>query len=175
MSNSTSLSSNNDLQLDSGEDLAAKALEEAQEKELPAVTQTEAQKSDQFADTLHSLEGVIERHANQLEELKAELKERRQMLHNYFTNDEKLATAEEQVKEYRTEVKQCKSKLQQEPQVVDLKIKIKELKERRQEVEDTLSNHLINHHQLTNSTSFDTSEGDQWGYKIKAKVKRKPK
>ena len=79
------------------------------------------------------------------------------------------------IKRIIREVKERKGQLQLEPQVVDLQVKIKELKDRQNEISETLSNHLVNHHRLTNSTSFDTSEGDQWEYKIQAKIKAKPK
>ncbi len=144
------------------QDLAAQALDESQQ-------------SDQFAETLQSLEQVIERNANQLSELKEELKNQRQMLKNYFENDVQLAEVEEQATEFKNQVKERKAGLQLEPQVVDLQIKIKELREREKEIQETLSNHLVNHYRMTNSTSFDTSDGDQWEYKVQAKIKAKPK
>lgn len=153
---------NNSDQSQSSQDLVAQALDEST-------------KSDEFAETLQSLEKVIERNANQLSELKDDLKNQRQMLKNYFENDVQLAEAEEQAMTYKNQVKERKGNLQQEPQVVELKLKIKEINERKKEVEETLSNHLVNHHRLTNSTSFDTSDGDQWEYRINAKVKPKPK
>lgn len=136
---------------------------------------SESQKSDQFAETLHSLEQIIERSANQLAELDEEYKNFRQMLKNYFENDTQLAAAEDQATEVKAQVKERKASLQLEPQVVDLQIKIKEVNERRKELQESLSNHLLNHNKLTNSTSFDTSDGDQWEYKINAKIKSRPK
>ncbi len=144
------------------QDLAAQALDESQQ-------------SDQFAETLQSLEQIIERNANQLSELKDELKNRRQMLKNYFENDNQLAEAEEQAESYKGQIKERKASLQLEPQVVEIQVKMKELKDRQREIQDTLSNHLVNHHRLTNSTSFDTSDGDQWEYQVQAKIKAKPK
>lgn len=153
---------NNQDQSQNSQDLATQALDESQ-------------RSDQFAETLQSLEKVIERNANQLNELKEELKKRRQMLKNYFENDVQLAEAEEQAIDYKNQVKERKLGLQLEPQVVDLQVKIKELRERQKEIQETLSNHLVNHYRMTNSTSFDTSDGDQWEYQIQAKIKAKPK
>lgn len=143
------------------DDLATQALNEAAE-------------SDKFAETLQSLEQVIERNAQNLEEVKNELKERRQMLRNYFENDTQLSEAEEQLSEFKTGVKARKMVLQEEPQAVEIKIKLKELNERKKEIEESLSNHLVNHHRLTNAHSFDTSDGDQWEYTVSAKVKSRP-
>lgn len=153
---------NNQNKPQNSQDLAAQALDESQQ-------------SDQFAETLQSLEKVIERNANQLNEMKDELKKRRQMLKNYFENNTQLAEAEEQAIEFKNQVKERKVGLQLEPQVVDLQVKIKELREREKEIQETLSNHLVNHYRMTNSTSFDTSDGDQWEYRIQAKIKAKPK
>ena len=97
------------------------------------------------------------------------------MLKNYFENDVQLAEVEEQAIESKNKVKERKSGLQLEPQVVDLQIKIKELREREKETQESLSNHLVNHYRMTNSTSFDTSDGDQWEYRVQAKIKAKPK
>lgn len=153
---------NNQTTTQTSQDLATEALDESQ-------------KSDQFADTLQSLEKVIERNANNLAELNEELKHNRQMLKNYFENDTQLAAAEEQAVEFKNQVKERKAGLQLEPQVVELQIKIKELREKQREIKESLSNHLINHYRMTNSTSFDTSDGDQWEYKVKANIKAKPK
>ena len=43
------------------------------------------------------------------------------------------------------------------------------------ELEETLSNHLVNYHSLTHSNSFDTSDGDQWEFSITAKIKPRKK
>ena len=159
-------------QLQSGDDLAQKALAA---QSAPAASDTEAAESDQFAETLTALEALIERNATQLEEIKQELKERREMLGSYFENDSTLSEVEDQAKAFAQQVKERKTQLQHEPQVVDLKTRIKELQERTKEIEDTLSNHLVKHYQMTNSTSFDTSDGDQWEYVLKGKVKARPK
>lgn len=153
---------NNQNKPQNSQDLATQALDESQQ-------------SDQFAETLQSLEKVIERNANKLNEMKDELKKRRQMLKNYFENDTQLAEVEEQAIEFKNQVKERKTGLQLEPQVVDLQVKIKELRERKKETQETLSNHLVNHYRMTNSTSFDTSDGDQWEYQVQAKIKAKPK
>jgi hypothetical protein len=56
-----------------------------------------------------------------------------------------------------------------------LKVKISELREEQKELEETLSGHLVNYHSITNSNSFDTSDGDQWEFSIKAKIKPRKK
>lgn len=141
---------------------------------LDEQTISEVEKSDQFAETLQSLEKVIERHANRLEEIKEELGKRRQMLRDYLENDQELAEVKEETKVLKQQVKDRKSKLEDEPQAKEIKLRLAELKKQRKELKESLSNHLVNHHRLTNSNSFDTSEGNQWEYDIKARVKAKP-
>ncbi len=145
------------------------------EPTLAEQTQSEVEKSDEFAETLQSLEQLIERHANQLEEIKNDLSNQRQMLRDYFANDQQLSEVEDESDQLKKQVKERKSQLENEPQAKELKLKISELKKRRKEIQESLSNHLVNHYRLTDSNSFDTSEGNQWEYSVKARVKAKPK
>ena len=82
---------------------------------------------------------------------------------------------EREAQVHTSKMKERKSQLQSDPQVTSLKIMIAELKEQQKELEETLSNHLINYHSLTNSKSFDTSDGDQWDFSIKAKIRPRGK
>lgn len=127
--------------------------------------------SDELASTLGSLQNVIERNAQQLEKIQEELKHKRESMKNVFENDTLLAEAQEQQALYSNQLKERKAKLQADPQVTSLKIQIGELNEQKKEVEEALSNHLVNYYQLTNSKSFDTSDGDQWDFVVRAKVK----
>ncbi|MFZ1721395.1 MAG: hypothetical protein WAU07_02715 [Microgenomates group bacterium] len=127
--------------------------------------------SDEVAESLQFLQNIIERNAQQLENLGQELKERREMLKNLFDNDSELSEAQEQADQLSQQVKVRKSAVRESAEAQVLKTQIGELNEQKNEIEETLSNHLINYYQMTNSTSFDTSDGDQWEFKIKARVK----
>lgn len=176
--------------LQSGSDVAKAALEEARQNSLaagsddPALSDgmasadlaadaAEVAASDQVAETLNSLQSVIERNADQLDTIKKKLKEFREQLRNVFENDTSLAEAQEQAAQFTQQVKEQKAKLQTDPQVTSLKVKIGELNEQKKEIEEALSDHLVNYYALTNSRSFDTSDGDQREFEIKASVKRK--
>lgn len=158
-------------QIPSGDDLAAQALGGNSAVNEPETADDEAAQSDQVAVALSSLQNVIERNATELQRLANDLKEKREMMKNVFENDTELATAEEQVSLISTQVKERKAKLQGDPQITTLKVQISELNEQKKEIEETLSNHLVNYYQMTNSTSFDTSDGDQWEFKVSARVK----
>lgn len=156
-----------------GDDLAAQALGQGTTVAVndSSGADDEAAQSDQVAQALAALQNVIERNANELQRISNELKEKREMMKNVFENDAELATAEEQVSLISNQVKERKAKLQADPQITTLKVQVGELNEQKKEIEETLSNHLVNYYQMTNSTSFDTSDGDQWEFRISARVK----
>ena len=133
----------------------------------------EASASDEFAQTLHSLQNLIERSATRLTECQDELKQHRESLSNVFDNDQSLSEATEMMKEHSKMVKERKSQLQQDPQVTSIKLKIADTRKQKKEIEEDLSRYLVSYYQLTNSTSVDTSDGDQWDFSIKAKMKRR--
>jgi chromosome segregation ATPase len=170
--------SDDQTQLQSGDDLALEALSQASQNTpaLPAdAEQDELEESNQLAETLSSLQGVIERNAEQLENLGNEMKVKREELKSVFENDSQLEEAQNQAKELSTKVKERRSALQSDPQVTSLKVQLGELSQQKKEIEETLSNHLVNYYSLTNSMSFDTSDGDQWEFSVKAKVKSRKK
>jgi DNA repair ATPase RecN len=155
-----------DDQIKSAEQLAKEALEEAD---------AEVESSNKVAETLGTLQNLIERHALNLEEIRKQIKETNESLRSVFENDTTLSTAQEEAQAVTSKVKERRSQLQSDPQVTSLKIKVGELKEQQKELEETLSNHLINYHSLTNSKSFDTSDGDQWDFSIRAKIRPRGK
>lgn len=177
--------SDNQTQLQTGDDLALDALSQASQN-TPALddgdqnntdqdSDQEIEQSNQLAATLSSLQSVIERNAQHLETIAHEMKQKREELKNVFSNDTKLGEVEAQVKQYADEVKLRRSQLQADPQVTSLKVQLGELSQQHKEIEETLSNHLVNYYSLTNSKSFDTSDGDQWEFSVKAKVKSRKK
>ncbi|MCC6710779.1 MAG: hypothetical protein IT416_00275 [Candidatus Pacebacteria bacterium] len=155
-----------DDQIKSAEQLAKEALAEAD---------AEVESSNKVAETLGTLQNLIERHALNLEEIRKQIKETNESLRSVFENDTTLSTAQEEAQAVTSKVKERRSQLQSDPQVTSLKIKVGELKEQQKELEETLSNHLINYHTLTNSKSFDTSDGDQWDFSIRAKIRPRGK
>ena len=145
-----------------------KAIDDQVNQALSLEKETAA--SDQIAETLANLQAIIERSANQLVDVETKLKEKRQMLKNIFDNDEKLAEAENKVATISKELKERKTEISNNSQAVSLKLQIGEVNQEKKEIEEALSNHLVNYHQLTGSTSFDTADGDQWDFSIRAKV-----
>ena len=151
-----------------GEDLANEALAAVSDSAA-----SELAASEKIAETLTTLQGVIEHNARQLQDIAKQLKEKREMLKNVMENNVEISQAEQEAKEITDKLKQAKAKAGNSQEVVDLKLQIAELNQNKKEIEETLSSHLINYHQLTGSTSFDTSDGDQWEFSISARVKAK--
>ncbi|MBD3250771.1 MAG: hypothetical protein GF381_04370 [Candidatus Pacebacteria bacterium] len=160
-------------QLEPADELALDALSQASKNSDATDVDEEAASSDEFAETLNSLQNLIEAKATKLMNLKNEMKQKRQMIRDVFTNDAQLQEAEEKKEEIYTAYKERKNIVKEQPEIKRLKDDLRQLKEDQKDIEESLSTHLINYHQITNSTSFDTSEGDQWEFNIKAKVKNK--
>lgn len=165
------------------DDLVKKALANDEDEQIKKVVakakktvmseEEEVERSDQLAETLTSLQNLIERHALELTKIDNELHEKREAMKNVFDNDTGLSEKKEEIEQFNQQYKERKSQLQNNPQVIALKVDISDLNEQKKDLEETLSSHLINYHGLTNSTSFDTSEGDQWEFVIKAKIKKR--
>lgn len=160
-------------QISASDELALDALSQASKSSDSVESDDEIKKSNELAETLTSLNNLIEKHARELTRIEGELKEKKQSLKNIFDNDVQLTEAMEEVEKHNLAMKERKAQLQNDPQSTSLKIDVAELNQQKKELEETLSNHLVNYHALTNSTSFDTSDGDQWDFVIKAKIKAK--
>lgn len=133
--------------------------------------QAEVRQSNQIGETISSLQNIIELNAVELQRVKNELKEKRESLKSVFDNDTQLSEAQAKASVLLDDVKARKSQMAADPQVTSLKVQIAELNSHKKEIEESLSNHLVNYHGITNSTSFDTSDGDQWDFSVSAKVK----
>ncbi len=160
-------------QISASDELALDALSQASKSSESTDADDEIKQSNELAETLTSLNNLIEKHARELTRIDGELKEKRQSLKNVFDNDIQLTEAREEVEKHTQAMKERRTQLQNDPQSTSLKIDVAELNQQKKELEETLSNHLVNYHALTNSTSFDTSDGDQWDFVIKAKIKAK--
>lgn len=143
--------------------------------EAPIGSDQEMAASDELTQSLNHLQNVIERNATELERLEAELKEKKESLQSVFENDTTLAEALVVADQSTQALKERRAQLQATAQVASLQVQIKEIQNQKKDIEGSLSNHLINYFQITQSKSFDTSDGDQWDFEIKAKVKTRKK
>lgn len=173
------MNNQDDQNLKTATDLADEALEE---KDITAVvakiksdsTKDEVEESNEVAETLQYLQNIIERNANELDRINKEMREKRESLKSVFENDAPLQEVAQEVEVMTQQLKERKAAVKNSPQATSLQTQIGELSQEKKEIEETLSNHLVNYYSMTNSKSFDTSTGDQWEFSIKAKVKAKP-
>ncbi len=153
-----------------------KQLESAEELALAAVSGADEElASNNLAETLSHLQNILERYATELETVGKQMKEKRESMQSIFENDAQLAEATEQAQQATKKSKERKSQMNANAEVVAIKNQLVELAEQRKEIEETISNHLLNYYKITNSKSFDTSDGDQWDFDIRAKVKPRRK
>ena len=138
-----------DQNLLTGDDLAAKALADSQQKDLPAGDDQAALDSgddtpalpsnlstgsqNKVAETLLSLQNVIERNVSELDRLKEQMKSYRESMKNIMDNDETLSDAQDQVTAISQKVKERKAQLQSSQEVNQLKANIAEISERKKE------------------------------------------
>lgn len=145
-------------QTQSGDDLANAALNDVNKSNADV------------GETLTSLQNIIERNANELDRIREQLKTERESLKGVFENDSELAHAEEEVTAVIQQVKERKSKLQNSPQANQIKTKITELNDQKKEIEEALNNHLLNLYQMTGTNTFDTSDGQQREFRVRASL-----
>lgn len=169
-----------------GDELAQRALAAADDQALPAGDDTPSLSSGEMtalpaanspatqqkvAETLTSLQNVIERNVSELDSLKEQLKSYRDSLKNIMDNDLTLTDAQDQLTSMSQKVKERKSQLQASPEVNQLKANIAEITERKKEIEEALNTHLLNLYQFTGAKTFDTSTGETREFEIRASVK----
>lgn len=122
------------------------------------------------AETLASLQSVIERHAVQLKEIKKKQKLVREQEVSLLDNDPEYSRRVDEAERYVQAIKQEKARVKSTPESVAIKLKKDELKEEEKELAESLSNHLANYFNLTGSKVFDTSDGKQIKFKVKASI-----
>ncbi|PWU23400.1 hypothetical protein C5B42_03140 [Candidatus Cerribacteria bacterium 'Amazon FNV 2010 28 9'] len=124
-------------------------------------------------DTLMATQGIINRQAARLDELKEEIKHINESLRSILENDAELSQAEEQLKEVTKRQKARKQQIANNAESTQLKFKLKETRDQVKELEESLNNHLLNYYQITGTKVFDTDDGAQREFKITARVMAK--
>ncbi len=139
---------------------------------LPAPTTPKAATD---ASTVMALQAIIGRQSAKLDELKQEAKQMTDSLRSIVENDQELSQIEEQAKEATRKQKERKQMLSNNPESTQIKYKLKELKDSIKDVEESLNNHLLNFYQMTGVKVFDTEDGSQREFEVRAKLRGKKK
>lgn len=121
-------------------------------------------------DTLMALQGLVERQAMRVDEIREKIKSLSESMRSIFENDNEYSSQEEYVKEASKKVKDRKANLTQSPEFRELSAKSVELKDELKELEESLNTHLLSFYQQTGVKVFDTSNGTQREFKVLAKL-----
>ncbi len=136
-------------------------------------TQQSVEDAQQFAEELISLRNLIQRYADQMEKLSAEVKEHNDSLKNLMSNDQELSQLEEQAKAITTDLRAKQQRIKESPESVQIQVKVKELKEELSELKAALNNYLLRYYQMTGSTVIEDDTGDEREIVFQAKLGRK--
>ncbi len=146
------------------------ALPSSDDPALPAGAQT-LQPLD--VESLNATQSLVQRLADQMDEISLKQKELNTMLKNIFDNDTTLAEAKNAAKEAANAVKTRQADLNNSQEVKEVKLKLSETKEDLAMIQDSLNVHLVNYYQMTGATSFPTSDGGEREFSLLAKLKGK--
>lgn len=170
----TSLESGEDTpELVSGDEAELPAGEEQDPSDSPAATSTQSGAFD--PNTLIALQGIINRQSAKLDELKEDAKRLSESVKSIVENDQELSQIEEQAKEIVRQQKERKQSLANSPESTQLKLKMKDIKESIKDLEESLNNHLLNFYQMTGVKVFDSDDGTQREFEVRAKLRSKKK
>jgi small-conductance mechanosensitive channel len=154
-----------------------KLLEEGAQDALPEpetpLISVEFDKGDSATESLTAIEGIIRRQASRIDELKEKLKTYSDQLRSILANDETLTNVEEEVKQATRKQKERKMTLGNSAESMQLKMHKKETQESIKDLEQSLSNHLLNLYNMTGIKEFDTDDGGKREYDVKAKLRGK--
>lgn len=147
-------------------------LEQGDAPELPAsVPPVSISFNPQGEDSLTAVEGIIRRQSVRLDQLREEAKTFADQLKSIMDNDEALTNVEEEVKQATRKQKERKATLANSPESMQLKYKLKEVKDGIKDIEESLSNHLLNLYKITGIKEFDTDDGKKREFDVKAKLR----
>jgi hypothetical protein len=114
--------------------------------------------TDQAA-ALLSLEELIKNHIDNIDHLRHELKEQREMFEDSFTNNPTYREVTEQAKDAAKKKSQAREQISKQPSVAQLNQKIKDLRFDISESSRTLSDLLQDYKDQTGATQIETRSG----------------
>lgn len=121
-------------------------------------------------ETFVAIKGLVQRLAQQLDEVIAKQKEYKERLKNLMDNDSQLQAYVDESAKATKAVTQRKVELNQSLEGKEIRAKIKELGEEIKDLKDSLTNNLLNYFQITGTQSFETDDGQEREFKLDAKL-----
>jgi len=111
------------------------------------------------ASTLLNLESLIKSYLSKLENLKASLKEQKEIYDNSFESDAVYHENAEKAKEAAMVKNATRLQILKQPALMELSEKISDIKMDIKEAEDTLSDYLIQYQKETGFNQIETDDG----------------
>lgn len=139
-----------------------KTIQEAEVVETPAETTG--------VDELASLEALISRKLEAIEELKGRAKVYQDQLKSVVDNDVQMNEVEEKAQEAVKAIKERQAQLRDLPQIKTLKIQMKETSDEIKDIQETLNEHLVSLYKLTGTQEFQTLAGETRSFKLMARI-----
>ena len=138
-------------------------------------TVTGGDEATQTGQSYEAVKGVIQNLSIKLDELKDKKKEYQQRIKNLLDNDAQLSAYEETAKEAAEAFKKRKQELRDSVEGKEAAAKVKEVGEEIKDIEESLTNHLLNYFQITGTKSFPTPDGEEREFRLKARLLPNPK
>jgi vacuolar-type H+-ATPase subunit I/STV1 len=115
---------------------------------------------DSGADGFLNLESLIKNYLTQINNLKAELRKFQDLYTDAFEGDVIYKEHEEKAKEAAKVKNETKSQILKQPTLASLSEKISEIKTNIKELQDTLSDYLLQYQKSSGLSEIETDEGE---------------
>jgi len=109
---------------------------------------------------LLELEGLIKQYLSSLENLKKELKSKKEMIDDSFSNDAVYKEQDEKAKADALIKNSTKMQILKTPSLVEVKEKVDELRAQIKEAEENLSDYLLQYQKLTGFNEIEVNGGE---------------
>lgn len=109
---------------------------------------------------LLDVESIIKRHLIDIEKLQGEIKDQRAMFEDSFNNDANYKALADKAKEATRPKNAVKQQRLKTPAITELDNKIKSQKEELSDLQQAVSDYLLEYQSLSGSNQFETDNGD---------------
>lgn len=124
---------------------------------------------------LITITNLINRYLKDIAKAKDQMKEKRQMFNDSFTNDSTYHEAEEKAKEVAKSKNKIKEQIVKSPAVSQTAEEVRGLRVELKEMEMSLSDYLKKYQEMTKSNTFEDDEGELLEIVQTAKVVKRKK
>jgi len=121
-------------------------------------------------DELASLEAIISRKLEAIEELKGRARVYQDQLKSVVDNDVQMAEVEAKAEEALKSIKERQAQIREMPEIKNLKMQMKETSEEIKDIQEGLNEHLVSLYKLTGTQEFQTLAGETRSFKLLARI-----